>query len=632
MADGTLVFFKPHTAAGKLVFGDDGGGSVVTPAELQIDAEFAHDRALPSLRLAVVRHMGIDAAVANDDALPELQLWWDANVSRVTHSDLRTHWKQAESAPSASLRAHWQEAQPARHGVHAHWQAARPVQHGLRTHWQESERVRDAVQARWQEAKPLRGAMGQRWQEAERLRASLLARWQEAEHLRGAVGLRWQETLRLRGAMAAPWGDAEPRRAALAFGYGGALPVRVDLRVRWQEAMRPRSGVSKRTGRPQPQYYDQDRLGRLVFIEPWTGTGKLVFTDQRAGGGLLPAVIYIPRRRTYIVNNSIACNRVVGGEKIPVVAGSFTMELDYQSWTWAFSFTTIAEVLPLLRPGPDRLPRELELVVNGVPYRMRVQQISRSVQHPRAMLRVSGGSNAVMLGDPYALEQSFTQPLGRTAAQMMDEVLTINEVSIGWTVDFQLTDWPVPAGTWAFHGTWISAICDIASAVGGYVQPHNTDDVLRVLPRWPVRSWELDSAVPDIELPPGIAVIEATEWPSRPVYEAIYMHGMPGDKLYHRYRDGFAGDLLAPMATHALLVHNDAANQRAIAELSEGGDQVIQDLTTMVLPDTGIIVPGKLVRYTDDEAATRTGIVRGVSVADDAEAALRQTIKLESRL
>jgi len=49
-----------------------------------------------------------------------------------------------------------------------------------------------------------------------------------------------------------------------------------------------------------------------------------------------------------------------------------------------------------------------------------------------------------------------------------------------------------------------------------------------------------------------------------------------------------------------------------------------------VLPETGIIVPGKMVRYTDG-AATRMGITRSVSVSVGANAVdLRQTIAVET--
>lgn len=59
----------------------------------------------------------------------------------------------------------------------------------------------------------------------------------------------------------------------------------------------------------------------------------------------------------------------------------------------------------------------------------------------------------------------------------------------GWALDCQIVDWLVPAGAWSRQGTPIDAINDIATAAGGYVQPHATQPALRVLPRYPAASW-----------------------------------------------------------------------------------------------------------------------------------------------
>jgi hypothetical protein len=212
---------------------------------------------------------------------------------------------------------------------------------------------------------------------------------------------------------------------------------------------------------------------------------------------------------------------------------------------------------------------------------------------------------------------------------MMLDVLTVNGVSMGWTLDWQLMDWPVPANTWSHQGTWISAINDIAASVGGYVQPHDTDDVLRILPCYPVRAWELASAAPDIELPPGIASVEEVTWVTKPDYDSLYLMGQPGVSLFMRKRAGTPGIQPAPQAVHPLLVHADAAAQRAIADLSDTGRQIEQQLTLMVLPETGVIHPGTLLRYTDDGAVTRTGIVRAVEVSQNG-ARIEQSITVQA--
>lgn len=44
----------------------------------------------------------------------------------------------------------------------------------------------------------------------------------------------------------------------------------------------------------------------------------------------------------------------------------------------------------------------------------------------------------------------------------MDDALMINGVGIGWTLDFGLTDWLVPAGAWSHTGSHIEAVARVA--------------------------------------------------------------------------------------------------------------------------------------------------------------------------
>ena len=624
MSLGSLDLGAPP--GGTLAFGAGGTGGP-TPADLGIDAglgEFTADLAL-----------GSGFAFTVDAGLGEFQCDIEATfyvtVSRPgARHGVRAHWQDGKPV-TAAASTRWQDSAPVLRPAATRWQDGAAAKSAAAVHWQDNAAVRLARATRWRDANPVRMASDQRWQETERFRRAVAARWQDADAVRHATAVRWQEMQRLRDTVAARWQDAAAvRRLHLEAAYD-ATPVRHFQRTHWQDARKPPPGRSWHTIPPEPPHlcYDPADLGKLQFGLDTSALGVLAFwckADQPPG-----ATIVVPVLRSYIVINSVGITRVDGGENIPAVAGSFTMELDHQSWTWSFSFTTLDLVRPLLAPGSDGLPVELQVMVNGVPYRMRVEQLRRSVRHPRAMLQVQGRSNSALLDAPYAAVRTFSQPAAITAQQLMLDVLTVNGVSNGWALEWRLTDWPIPANMWAHQGTWISAINDIAGSVGGYVQPHDTADVLRILPTWPVRAWELATATPDIELPAGIATVEDTEWPVKPGYNGIYLRGEPGVATYFRNRAGTLGDVLKPMAVHPLLVHADAAAQRAIAELSDSGAQVWHSLELMVLPATGLIKPGKLVRYTDDGAVTRTGIVRSTRVHDDAEARLTQTIQIEAR-
>ena len=107
------------------------------------------------------------------------------------------------------------------------------------------------------------------------------------------------------------------------------------------------------------------------------------------------------------------------------------------------------------------------------------------------------------------------------------------------------------------------------------------------------------------------------------------MSGQERGVLGQITRTGTAGDLVAPMVTDPLITTADAARQRGLSVLGDTGRQAIVSLSLPVLPETGVIAPGKFVRYTDN-GVTRIGLSRSVSVEASGPGALRQSIVLET--
>lgn len=626
MSLGSLEFGAPP--GGRLAFGEGGSNTGPLPADLAIDADIGTLDA--TLSIGRGQSLAVDADIGALDCA--IGAKWDSGVSRGFTHRARVFWQDGGGVLRASA-SRFQDARAVAAGGASRWSDATHAPKAASVRWQDSRPVHAQVAAVWQDALRVRGCTVSVWQQSTPRRASVALRWQAGSPVRFLTLHRWQEMERLRHVRAARWQEGRGVRHQRLEVVCDGTPVRSGTRTRWQDARKPPPGRSWHVIPPQPRHlcYDPADLGKLQFGIDTSALGVLAFWCRHGGGGgdQPAATITVRRRRSYIMLTSLEVVRADTGQPLPALVDGFSMRLDRGSWTWGFSLNVHAAALPLLQPDADGLPRELEVRVNGQPFRMLAESCARSVQHPRAVLRVGGRGKAALLDAPFADVRSFTQPTARTAQQIALDVLTVNGVSNGWTVDWVLADWPVPAGTWAHRGTWISAINDIAGAVGGYVQPHDTDAVLRILPGYPVRSWELASATPDIELPPGIATVEEVEWVNKPVYDALYMQGEPGNALYYRKRAGTAGDKPAPMAVHALLVHADAAAQRAIAELSDTGRQVAQKLTLPVLPQTGIIRPGQLLRYTDDADVVRTGVVRGVGVQAGA-ARIEQTLEVQA--
>lgn len=623
--DGKLVFSSPADGSGRLVFGD-AGAEVIPDAAFTVDADLP---GLGSLTLRAGRRISIDAELPGLDGT--VGLAWDANVSRGMRAEVQVCWQEAQPI-AAGLCTAWQGGEPVRAAVSARWQQGVRIASAIDTRWQESQRQRAGIAFFWQEGIRVRNALGLRWQESNRVRAAIATAWQEGSLRRGAVLSAWQECERLRAGLVSHWQHGVPVRHAELARWGDGLHVRQVLRAHWQEGLRPPAGVSATpVDPPEEPCYDPATVGRLVFTDLALGDGRLLFACQRPGQVVPPAGIVVLPRRSYIVINSVEVRRADDLASAPLPSEGFNMRLDRRSWSWDWSGSFHRSARDALMHEPGGAPVELEVRVNGQPFRLLAEKVGMSKRFPEHLVTVSGRGKAAMLAEPHALTQTFSHALDRTAHQLMTEALTINGVGFGWSVDFQLTDWLVPGGLWMHRGTWISALADIAGAVGGYLQPHDTEPVLRVLPSWPAPWWEWDTLAPHIELPAGYAEIEDREIIDQPDYSRIFVRGEAGGITADLTRDGTSGSVLKQMAVHPLITTIGAAKQRARSELSESGRAIKDQLTMMVQPQTGVIKPGTVLRYVDSDNAARLGIVRATSISSQFPV-LTQTLEVDSHV
>lgn len=327
-----------------------------------------------------------------------------------------------------------------------------------------------------------------------------------------------------------------------------------------------------------------------------------------------------------MVVNSVSLVRLPSGVDLPAYA--FSMTLDSGSWTWSWSATLDKSAEPHVVREPGAPPVEVLAELNGEPYRLMIDRVGRSKEFPAGRITVRGRGRAAELDAPWAPVMSFGNSAIRTAQQLTSDVLMFNGVPIGWDIDWGVEDWLVPAGAWQFQGAYIAAVNDIAGAVGGYVQPHPTDKVLRVLPMYPAAPWEWGDLTPDVLLPASAVRVEETEWIDKPAYNGVFVGGVAAGVFGPVTRNGTDGTLLAPQVTHALITDEVAHRQRGLAVLSDTGSQVMVQLTLQVLPETGIIMPGTLLEYVSDDGPA-VGLSRSTAV-NWSRPRLRQTIEVET--
>ncbi|QTN29618.1 hypothetical protein HZ993_07330 [Rhodoferax sp. AJA081-3] len=410
------------------------------------------------------------------------------------------------------------------------------------------------------------------------------------------------------------WNAAAGYRFGALSGAGRALRGNRGWQLGHQDGWRPRAGRWVATVPTTPPVRDPCYLPdtHLLFDATWAMDTGLIFICERNATPLPTGeTVVVPIRRIYMVVNNASLHRVDGNILLPTF--SMTVGLDVDSWTWSFSAALPGRALADLEPAGNGSPVEVEAVINGTTFRSLVESIERTREFGSNNLRVSGRGKTALLDAPYAPTLSFTNSQGRTAQQLMGDVLTFNGVPLGWEVQWGLVDWSIPAGVFNHQGSYIGALNKIAASAGGYVQPHASSQIVKVLPRYPTVPWEWDTVTPDFQLPADVTSRESFRWIEKPAYNRVFVSGQEVGVLGQVTRTGTAGEILAPMVVDALVTNATAARQRGIALLADTGRQIEVSLRLPVLAETGIIVPGAFVDY-QDGSVSRRGLVRSTQV------------------
>lgn len=549
-------------------------------------------------------------------------------VSRPLMGRVSTGW-QVSAQIEGEIAAKHQSAARAQVGRIAGWQRAAPRVSGVSPAWQDVLQARATASPRYQAARELGRVVGLRYQDATRARAGAVLRWQEAERLAPQpVAVRYQDAERMRRDAGIRWQEAMRAQGRHVERFGAAQQLDIGRLSRWQAAMYPQPGRSVIVPPAVDPCYVPSTT--LVFKERQRYSTTLIFICERhqpsPGTG---ETVVVPILEAYTVQNSISLVRLDSGEVLEATA--FSMSLDADSWTWRWSATLPGAAWPVIRRGIHVAPVDILATVNGVPYRLSATDCSRDRRFADSKVQVQGRGRGALLDSPYATTLNHSSASTRSVAQLLDLALTYNGVNIGWGIDFGLIDWTVPGGTWAFQGSHIGAVLDIASAAGAIVQPHATDPTLRVLPRYPAAPWHWATLAPDFVLPAAAVAVEGIQPLTRPDYNRVFVAGTTGAGVLGQVtRSGTAGDSVAEMVTHPLITHSDAVLQRGLPILSDTGAQASVTLRLQVRPETGVIAPGALVQY-EEGSETFLGLVRSVSV-DWQRPVLRQSITLETHM
>lgn len=605
MSSQDLLFEFPPPSGNDLVFGDDTIGPVPT-------REVYFAAVLPGLTLSA-KVLKVDEATFAG-TLPALSmattLAYDNAVTRYLQGAARAPHQSAEMA-RPTLVSQWDTGVSRRGGKAAPHQVGKRTGHDSEgAHALGDPRVKSSSMPH-QIGAQVRSERGVRAQMGDPRQIKRDASYQPGIPSSVARVSRHQTGENRRYVIAGDWQTANPSGIEH-LGTSGHSAYRLGKQAtvaRWQTTRNPLQGRSVAPTVPvdNPCYTPSPDL--LFTDLALTTSLDLVFICKDITNPPTESVV-VPVRKVYMVTNNVILRRV--SDNAPIHALSMSLSLDVNSWAWSFSASLPGEVQAMVEPDNNG-PIQLKATVNGTDFIVLAEKLSRERTFGRTGIRVSGRGRHAYLDAPYAGQQTFGNTAIRTAQQIMDEVLTVNGASLGWTINWELDDWVVPANVFNHQGTYITAISAIAKAAGGYLMPHASLDQFTVKHLYPTAPWDWGSVTPDFVLPSDVTTRESLEWLEKPAYTRVYVSGQGQGILGRVTRAGTSGDVLAPMVTDQLITATVAARQRGLSVLADTGRQRKMGLRLPVLPETGIIMPGDFVQY-EDSGETLIGMVRGTGI------------------
>lgn len=300
--------------------------------------------------------------------------------------------------------------------------------------------------------------------------------------------------------------------------------------------------------------------------------------------------------------NSASLVRLPDLEPLPVTA--MTIETDFDSWCWALSATLAgSESFDLVQPNP--LACEVLATINGQEWTflLDVPSTQRSFNNDRVTLK--GRSRSAWLHDPYTHHQNFSEANAREMVQLAEAALT----NTGWTVDWNLDTWVVPAGRYTSWNTPIGALIRLVNTTNDGLY---TDPVLQIITaqkRWPVASWLLDAETVDLLIPEA-AVITLTQSPVyTPPLNGVYVSGTSHGVLALVKIAGTDGALQPSDPIVEELLCDEAgvaARARGLNVLSDSGAGWTMDAEVLFTPEVGLVKPGLIVSIAGMKGISRS--------------------------
>ncbi|MCP4697861.1 MAG: hypothetical protein GY862_13565 [Gammaproteobacteria bacterium] len=353
-------------------------------------------------------------------------------------------------------------------------------------------------------------------------------------------------------------------------------------------------------------------------------SGIAILLDQPADVGNSATFFWLSEtnpEKYFFVNASI---RTAEGTNVD--AQNATLETDMDSYLWSAAGTIIGNTAKALI-DPVNGPVDIIIAANGYEIPVIVESVvpAGAATHGNAATwNFKGRSPSAVLSEPY------TAPITRmwesfiSARQIVDQLL----LDAGWTVDWQIDDWDIPAGVYSVKDTGpMQIITQLVGIVGAYVSTSLVNKNLTVKYRHTKNPTMFLAGDESGIIHDSRTFAEALAWHAKPCYNRVIFCGTTAGFIVTCTLNGTAGNAVAPVQTHPLILTAQVGRNAGRNFLYEKGFNQLHHVRTfpMHFVDYPLMEPGMVMR---EENSGWFGIVDGVKLSISHKS-ISQTVTLK---
>ena len=550
-----------------------------------------------------------DLLAAPDAAIFVSEAALDVNVYRGPSAVADDAWQQRAISATAATMSAWERSDTQRAEQSSGWQQGEASQQVVTSALQGLDRETITAGDLYQQAEKAETGCASSFSTLVRARDESSIVYEQAAPAVSAHTSSYRYPPHLRRQVAADSQPAQPMGYELQHSmWGIGASTKVDACSLYELGRQPFPG---RTDLPVPPIIPEIVISaRLAFGRPYGVGGHLEFYWSPSAHHV------IPTRRVYLVTNKAEFYRVSDGRQIP--ATDISVVGDYDSWAWQFSAS-----VPRIADAEAVDGDEVAIIINGHESRHLVDGWSDNLSWGQQSATITGRSLSAELSSSLALTRSYTEPNQRLLSQLAQQ-----ELPTGWVLDWQASDWLIPAGVWTYSNLApIDAIAQLAEAAGAFILPDMATRKLTVLSKYPVAPWSLTAADVNISIPGAIMVTRGRQ-PSRGQNaDGVWISSAAGQLQALIRRQGTAGANLLADVSNQLITDVAGARALGISLLAEGMSRSTDTIELPISSDTGLIIPGRIVETPDGIGYARSN--RQSARMNDRTLVVRQTVEVE---